>query len=385
MNNSRFRKLFNKINSSIIFLVLLFITVAFDGAVIYGMNGSSLVSQEKYVYQTQKEAGKDIHIRLNLSSFSLASRLSLMSPINDYNNYRNKEIGCNVSYVLNEEFTATYEEQSFSCSYATFDDKYSDSLTVSRFLLPNGNFADFDNKDLVYISTGFLANISGLSAKNAIGKKITLSLKEEKEYTIGGVIRTNQAGEAGLHFKTLFDASFVLFNRQLVNDYGFTDLFFAATDDHFYDDYSNFISAYNKSYLSFKEARMKISSYKDNAQVVTSVTSPRYKKGEKEDTYSFLTILTMVVTGLIYLTILVFYDFKKVRLFIKIPAACILTGYHFLATFYLVKQILKKSLFVSKTSLMIFVTFMVVSLISYIFVLLLFNLVKKNNEEKNNG
>ena len=386
MSNSRIGKVFNKINAAIIFFVLLFITVAFDGAVIYGMNGSSLVAQEKYVYQTQKDAGKDIHIRFNLSSFSLASRLSLMSPVDDFNSYRIKEIGRQVSYVLNESFNVTYEDKSFSCAYASFENKYSNSLTVSRFLLPNGSFEDFDNKDVVYISTGFLANISGLSAKNAIGKKITLSLKEEKEYTIGGVVRTTSGGEAGLHFKTLFDGSFVLFNHELVKDFGFTDLMFNATDDHFSDDYANFINAYNKSYLSFNEARMKISSFKESEQIVTSVTSPRYKKTGTEDTYSFLTILTMVVVSLIYIAIMVFYDFKKVKLYIKIPATGILTAYHFLTGFYLAKQILKKGLFVSKLSLTIFIGFMAVSLISYIFIFWLFNLAKKNSdEEQNNG
>ena len=370
MSNSRIGKVFNKINAAIIFFVLLFITVAFDGAVIYGMNGSSLVAQEKYVYQTQKDAGKDIHIRFNLSSFSLASRLSLMSPVDDFNSYRIKEIGRQVSYVLNESFNVTYEDKSFSCAYASFENKYSNSLTVSRFLLPNGSFEDFDNKDVIYISTGFLANISGLSAKNAIGKKITLSLKEEKEYTIGGVVRTTSGGEAGLHFKTLFDGSFVLFNHELVKDFGFTD----------------FINAYNKSYLSFNEARMKISSFKESEQIVTSVTSPRYKKTGTEDTYSFLTILTMVVVSLIYIAIMVFYDFQKVKRYIKIPVAGILTAYHFLTGFYLAKQILKKGLFVSKLSLTIFIGFMAVSLISYIFIFWLFNLAKKNSdEEQNNG
>ena len=179
MKNSRFGKLFNKIHSSIIFLLLLFVSVAFDGAVIYGMNGSSLVGKEKYIYQLKQDMGTDIHIRYNLTSFSLASRLSLMSPINEYNNYRIKEIGRNVSYVLNESFTVTYEEQSFECAYSCFEDKYSDALTVSRFLLTNGSFADFENKDLVYVSSDFLANIRGLKAKDAIGQKIKLSLTVE--------------------------------------------------------------------------------------------------------------------------------------------------------------------------------------------------------------
>ena len=83
---------------------------------------------------------------------------------------------------------------------------------------------------------------------------------------------------------------------------------------------------------------------------------------------------------------MVFYDFKKVKLYIKIPATGILTAYHFLTGFYLAKQILKKGLFVSKLSLTIFIGFMAVSLISYIFIFWLFNLAKKNSdEEQNNG
>ena len=386
MKNNRFGKLFNKIHSSIIFLLLLFVSVAFDGAVIYGMNGSSLVGKEKYIYQLKQDMGTDIHIRYNLTSFSLASRLSLMSPINEYNNYRIKEIGRNVSYVLNENFTVNYEEQSFECAYSCFEDKYSDALTVSRFLLTNGSFADFENKDLVYVSSDFLANIRGLKAKDAIGQKIKLSLKEEKEFTIGGVIRNNQSGEAGLHFKTLFNGSYVLFNRALLTEYGFTDLMFSATDDMFSEDYAEFISAYNKSYLSFNDARMKISSFNsDKEQIVKNYSSPRYKKTEIEDRYAFLTVLTIVVVSLIYLLILIFYDFKKVRLYVKIPACGILTAFHFLGTFYLAKQ-MKKGLFVSKLSLTMFIGFMIVSLISYIFIFLLFNLVKKQKGgEKNNG
>ena len=386
MKSSGFAKLLNKINSAFVFALLLLISFAFDGAVIYGMNNSSLVSQEKYVYQTKVDAGKDIHIRFNLSSFSLAAKLSLKSPVDDYNNYRQKEIGRNVSYVLNQSFDVTYEDKTFTCSYATFDDRYSDALTVSRFLVPYGSFSDFDNKELIYVSSDFITNnIRGLKVKEAVGKTIKISLKEEKEYTIAGVVRTNAKGEAGLHFKTLFDGSFVLFNRQLVNEYGFTDLMFNATDDHFEDDYASFINAYNKSYLSFNEARMKISSYQENEQVITSVTSPRYKKTASDDRNAFLSILTMVVVALIYVTLLLFYDFKKVKLYTKIPAASILTGYHFLAAFFIAKQI-KKGLFISKASLTMFIVFMVVSLVSYIFIFSLFNLAKKkDHEEKDNG
>ena len=79
IKNSRFAKLINKINPIIIFVLLLFVSVVFDGGAIYGVNNSSLVAQERYIDNTKKEAGNDIHIQFSLGSTSEASRLSLIN------------------------------------------------------------------------------------------------------------------------------------------------------------------------------------------------------------------------------------------------------------------------------------------------------------------
>ena len=383
---SRFYKFVNKINPVIVFLLLLFISVIFDGAVVYGINNSSLVAQEKYIAKTQKESGTDIHIRFSLGSNSEASRLSLLSPINEYNAYRIKENGRAVSYILREEFDVTYDEdKTFKAPYVVYDDLWNEHELIShnRFVLSSGSYKDLAKEDIVYVSASFLKKMTGVTTEDAPGRKIKLSLDETKEFTIGGVVRTHVKNESGLHFKSLFDDCFVLFNSPKVNKYGFTDLLFASNDDMFQEDLQDFIKAYNKSYLSFDESRLTISSYLEDEYKLGYSLSPNYNITSNDHTAAFLSILVIVVIAPIFLVFLLFYDFNKVKLYYKIPASLILTGYHFGVTFFLVDK-MKKGLFVSKLSLTMFIIFMIISLLSYIFAFVLFNLDKKEKEQDEN-
>ena len=382
IKNSRFAKLINKINPIIIFVLLLFVSVVFDGGAIYGVNNSSLVAQERYIDNTKKEAGNDIHIQFSLGSTSEASRLSLISPINEYNAYRRIENGRCVSYVLRKDYEVKYLNQSFTNSYVVYDDEWKtiNYISHNRFVLLVGRYDDIAKEDSVYVSYGFLQKIGGLSVEGAMGKKITLSIGEEKEFTIAGVIRTTTKDESGIHFANLFDDSFVLLHSPYVYEYGLTDLLFGSTDDYFTSDYADFIKAYNKSYLSFNKSRLTVSSFDEEGNYKLGyTTSPNLSTTANDKAMGFLTILVMVVVSLIYLVILIFYDFRKLKLYYKIPGCIVLVGYQFGLAFYLAEQI-KKGLFISQLSITIFIVFMVISLISDIFIFSLFNLAKKEEE-----
>ena len=88
----------------------------------------------------------------------------------------------------------------------------------------------------------------------------------------------------------------------------------------------------------------------------------------------------------IYVVIMLFYDFKKLKLYYKIPACLTLVGYQLGSVFYFADKV-KKGMFASQLSITLFTAFMILSLVSCIFVFLLFNLNPKDkqDEEKNNG
>lgn len=388
--NSRFYKFINKINPAIIFSVLLLISFVLSGNIIYGINNSSFVAQEKYVAKTKEEAGKDVHIRFSLGGESEASRLSLINPLNEYNAYRIKEGGRAVSYILKDDIAITYEENTYQINYAAYDDQWNDNELIShnRFVLSYGTYKDIAKENSVYLSTGLVNKISGLTAKEAVGKTIKLSLDETKEYTIAGIVRSNVANESGLHFASLFDDEFILFNSPCIYNYGFTDLLLTLDDAHFNEDFLDFIKAYNKSYLCFDKTRLTISSYdEENNHKVGYSLLPSYNVTANDKVASFLVILTFVLTIPLFLVILLFYDFNKVKLYYKIPAAILLTGYQFGLAFYLAEKV-KKGLFMSNISMTMLTVFIVISLLSYIFAFILFNLNKKETkpeEDTNNG
>lgn len=382
IKNSRFAKLINKINPIIIFVLLLFVSVVFDGGAIYGVNNSSLVAQERYIDNTKKEAGNDIHIQFSLGSTSEASRLSLISPINEYNSYRIKENGRCVSYVLRKDYEVKCLDTTFTNSYVVYDDQWNDNEIIShnRFVLSLGTYNELAKEDSIYISNNFMKRIPGLTSENAIGQKITINLNQEKEYIIAGVIRTTTKDESGIHFANLFDDSFVLLHSPYVYEYGLTDLLFGSTDDYFTSDYADFIKAYNKSYLSFSKSRLTVSSFDEEGNYKLGyTTSPNLSTTANDKAMAFLTILAMAVVSLIYIAILIFYDFRKLKLYYKIPGCIVLVGYQFGLAFYLAEQI-KNGLFISQLSITIFIVFMVISLISDIFIFSLFNLAKKEEE-----
>ena len=158
---------------------------------------------------------------------------------------------------------------------------------------------------------------------------------------------------------------------------------FTSNDKDFAIDYNEFISAYNKSYLSYAKARYTISAFKDDELVVKRSVPAKFEVSSSAYTTSFLSILIIVLIAPIYLFILLFYDFNKVKLYYKIPVALALTGYQLGSAFYLAEMI-DKGLFISRLSIGLFIGFMIISLVSYIFVFKLFNLPKKEgvNEDE---
>ena len=58
LKNSRFSKFINKINPVIIFVLLLFTSLMFDGAAVFGVTNSSLVVKERYVNKVKKDYGR---------------------------------------------------------------------------------------------------------------------------------------------------------------------------------------------------------------------------------------------------------------------------------------------------------------------------------------
>lgn len=376
---SRFYKLINKINPIIIFVLLLLTSFIFDGAALYGINNSSFVFQEKYVADLQKEAGKDIHIAFNLESSSEAARLSLLNPMNEYNAYRIKENGRRVTYVSHTEYEITYKEQAFTANYFLYDDRgpINDSVSANRFVLESGSLENLDKDNYVYLSYDmFWSHPFSENVNEVVGQTIRFSFADDKEFIIGGVIRENVANESGLHVKNIFDQSFVLFGNQLVKEYGFNHIMFTSNDKDFAIDYNEFISAYNKSYLSYAKSRYTISAFKDDEPIVKHSVPARYEASATAHTASFLSILIIVLIAPIYLFILLFYDFDKVKLYYKIPASLALTGYQLGVGFY-VAEMIDKGMFISRLSIGLAIAFMIIFLVSYIFVFRLFNLPKK--------
>ena len=384
-SNNRFIKLFNKIDALVIFILLALLSVIIDGTIIYGVNNSSLVSQENQINEIKKEAGSYLHIRYGLESFSEASRLSLINPINEYNGYRTKELGRNVSYALNKEYEVSYKEISFKSSYIVFEDFYSNSFTINNFRIANGSYKDIELDNTVYLSSAFLKSITGLSAKEAIGKEIKLSIDKDKTFIIGGIIDQSKADESGIHFNKLFDPSFILMNRKHIYEYGYTDLLFASTELYYLDDSLDFINTYNKSYLKYDEARMRVSSYKEEQYKLTPVFSPKTNNDNDSNAYSFLSILVLAICYLLFVFTLVIYDFKSRKWYKTIPIALILFSYHFLSVLYVVNK-MKAGLFMSRLSIILFIIFLITSLILYIHSFIFFDYEnKKKEKEQNNG
>ena len=386
MKNSRnpFIRFINKIDGLIIYVLLALLTVVVDGTIIYGVSNSSLVNNERIINDIKKEAGNYLHIGYGLKSESEAARLSLLDPINEYNAYRIKEPGRNVTYVSNNYYEVTYEEITFSNSYIVYEDYYSDSYTINKFRIAQGSFKELEKEDVVFVSNAFLKKTK-IAAKEAPGKKIKLSLNPNIEFTIGGVIHEGNAGDSGIHFNRLFNSSYILFNRQALYKYGFTDLMFAATDEYLVNDVLDFIDAYNKSYLKHENASMRVSSQKDEVMQLR-YASFKPSNDEKANTYAFLSVLSLVVSGLLFLVIILFYDFNKVKLYKRIPICLILFGYQFLSVFFLVNQ-MKKGLFMPRLSVILFVGFLIISLIAYIYAFSFFYYEErlKKKKEKHHG
>ena len=257
--NNPIKRLINKIDAIFVFILLALLSVTIDGTIIYGISHSSLVSQEKGFNEIVKESKNNIHVKYSLGHQSEAAKISLINPINEYNAYRAKEYGRWVSYVLNEEFEVNYEEVSFNSNYVVYADYYNNGVTMSRFPLSTGTYANMSQDNIVYVSPAFLKQ-TGIETKKAVGKMIKLSFNEEP-YMIGGIIKESNGDDSAPHFKRLFDESYILLNSAQVYKYGFTDLLFTTTDDYFVNDSLDFVKAYNKSYLKFKDIYMRVSSY----------------------------------------------------------------------------------------------------------------------------
>ena len=379
-------RIVNKINSILIFVFLLLLSVVIDGTIIYGISGSSLVTNERGLNNLQKEYGSYIHIAYSLDGQSEASILSFINPINEYNGYRNKEFGRNISHVSNQEFTVNYAEASFTCDYIVYEDYYSPYYTMNRFLLSAGSYEKLNQDNSVYVSSAFLSQIPLEGGEDPIGKTIKLSLDNDKDFVISGIINESSVADSGFHFNQLFDSSYILLNKQAIYQYGFTGLLFASSDDYFVIDSLDFIKAYNKSYLKYDDAWMRVSSYKEEQFVISDPFTVKYmlKDSQGSGFYSFISIFVLVISLLAFLTLILFYDFSKVKWYIKVPGGLILIAYLFLSTFYLTSK-LKAALFMPRLATGLYMAFMIISLVAYIYAFSFFNYEAKKKEEVSNG
>lgn len=383
-NSNPLSRLLNKVNSIVILVLLLLLSTVIDGTIIYGVSNSSLVINELQVRETQNVIGKMFRLSYDLSSESEASKLSLVDPINDFNYYRAKEIGRNVSYVLNEWYEATYNDISFSSSYIAFDDYFEDQYSHNRFQLEHGSFKDLDKEGSVYISRGFMAKMGDVNPEEIIGTKIKLSFNQDIEYTIGGIIDENNYNDSGIHFSRLFDPSYIVLNRDYMYKYGYTNLLFASVDFYLDSDLLDFINAYNKSYLKHENALVKVSTYRDWQHVDFPLSFSQQNKGINRF-YSAISITVLAISLITFIGIILFYDFNKTNLAMRIPICVVLFSFLFLSVLFVVEQ-LKRSLFIPNLSMVLFIAFIVISIIAYMYAFSFFHHGSEHKvEETNNG
>lgn len=387
-NNNPLFRLLNKVNSLVILVLLLLLSVVIDGAIIYGISNSSLVNNEIQVRDLQKETGSMFRLAYNLENETEASRLSLINPISDFNTYRSKELGRNVSYVLNKWYEATYEDKKLVNYYVCYDDNftanYDDCYTCNRFQIKTGSFKDLDNDNYVYLSKGFVDSIGDISLEDVVGKHIKLSLDEEVDFVIGGVIDDNNYNDSGIHFGKLYSPSYIMLSTKTLYKYGYNNLLFASNDAYYSTDLLDFINAYNKSYLKHDNASVRISTYKDDMHTVNEVSFKQDKNGVNKF-YSVTSIIVLAISTLTFISIILLYDFNKAKLYFRIPTAILLFGYQFLSVLFIVTKF-KEGLFIPNLSIVLFISFLVISLIAYIYAFSFFHYESKNkNEEITNG
>lgn len=382
-NSNPLSRLINKIPDIAIFVLILLFSVIVDGTIIYGVSNSSLVINELQVRETKEAIGKMFRLSYDLSAESEASKLSLADPIDDFNNYRAKEIGRNVSYVLNEWYEVTYNDITFNSSYIAFDDYFEDQYSHNRFQLEQGSFKGLDREDFVYISKGFMAKMGDVDPGEIIGTKIKLSLNQDFEYTIGGIIDENNYNDSGIHFSRLFDSSYIVLNRDCMHTYGYTNLLFASNDFYLDSDLLDFIKAYNKSYLKHEKAVVRASTYKDWNHVDFPLSFSQQNKGVNRF-YSVISIATLAVHLVAFLVVVVFYDFNKIKLVKRIPICVTLFAFLFLSVLFVTEQ-LKRGLFIPNLSIVLFVVFLIISIISYMYCFSFFHHSSKNKLEETNN
>ena len=311
-------------NKSIVTFIVMFIFLSssFFAISLFGLSNSSVCYLERSCHSLKSSLGSYVHLRYFLEEESEAKIKSAISVINDFNAYRIKEIDRTASYVLDEDFQVEYDGDFYDSHDILYADYYSEYFTTNRMSLIKGTYSneDFYKKDTIFISSTLLNTIDDLTVNNAIGKTIKLSLDIEKEYTIKGIVDVEKVRHSGAHFKTLFSDNFVMLNPSHVYDYDFTDLFLCTDDYYFADDLCEFEKQLDKSYLKYDAIDMKATYLDDASKMFTSGTFKMPKYDFVSVVFSILSIVSLVAISLIFLFMVVSYDFNAIPLSERITA-----------------------------------------------------------------
>lgn len=316
----------NKQGTLLVSVFLMLLSPLFFVTSYFGMNNSSFCSFENKCQQIKEKNGSYIHIRHYLSDESEGRIKSVISPVNSFNSYMINEVGRYASFVLDKEFTITFDEGTGVSGQIIYSDYYSKNLTTNRIGLNKGEYLpeEFADKNTIYVSKPIIDSIGGIDPAGAIDKKVTLSLDDGREFTVKGVADVNSINNTGVQFKNLFSDKFIVLNSMNVYDFGFTDLMFESEDYYFVDDLVKFKGEFNKSYLNYSKISLKISSRVSGEIKTTDVFRIGKLNNAKNITISVVSVLALLTIVFSYCCLIFVYDFNSKSLVDKI-ICCVLS------------------------------------------------------------
>ena len=332
------KKIINKVNlfinkqgTLLVSVFLMVLSPLFFVTSYFGMNNSSICSFENKCQKIKEDNGSYIHIRHYLSDETEGRKKSVISPVNSFNSYMINEVGRYTSFVLDKEFSITFDEGTGLSGQILYSDYYSKNLTTNRIALNKGeyNAEEFADKNTIYVSKPIIDSITGLDPTAVIDKKVTLSLADGREFTVKGIADVGSINNTGIQFKHLFSDKFIVINSMNVYDFGFSDLMFESEDYYFVDDLVKFRSEFNKSYLDYSKVSLKISSRKAGAIETTDVFKLGKLNNASNITISVVTILAMLIIAFSYCYVVFVYDFNSKILIDKIICCVLSIGLSF--------------------------------------------------------
>ena len=364
---SRLIKLIREKGSLLYAVLFAIISVLFFLISYFGVNHSSLCALENKCHQISEDTGSNTHIRYYLKDESEAKRKSVISQVNSFNDYRLKELGRNVSFVSNTLFNVTYNEISVEANNITYGDIFNDRFTTSYLTLQSGKFneLEFIDEYSIYVTASIIEGIPDLNYSTAVGKKVKLSFDNGHEYVIRGVISTHNMIDTGIHFRHLFGENFILMNSKNVYKYGFTDLMFSSSDYHFVDDLKDFEKKIDKSYLSYDQVKMRLSSITDNQVIMSEIFNFGSVFNAKNITLTVFSLLGLSIVLLADCFLLLVYDFNNDFLLEKIILFIMTSFWAFMPLFGGL-FFAKKAVFVTRLVIGFLTAFAAINLLIYL-------------------